>query len=131
MPHTSVQEHERKHLPLFAIHPYAKLLADGREQAATVVPTAGMKLQAPAPCVQVNLPYRSSVPVDARILHKYQRHTALLLVYVVCCLGRCLSRADGKGVSWDLPAVVQGSNFFGGALGENLRPMEVDNFYTW
>ncbi|WIA14984.1 hypothetical protein OEZ85_001692 [Tetradesmus obliquus] len=44
---------------------------------------------------------------------------------------RKLQRADGKGVAWDLPKVAQGSRFNGGALGENLRPMEVDNFYSW
>ncbi|KAF8060473.1 hypothetical protein HT031_004649 [Scenedesmus sp. PABB004] len=42
-----------------------------------------------------------------------------------------LQRADGKGVSWDLPAVVEGSRFNGGALREALRPMEVDAFYAW
>eukprot|EP00775_Hariotina_reticulata_P004173 gene4173-4421_t len=42
-----------------------------------------------------------------------------------------LRRADGKGDSWDLPAVAEGSRFNGGALGENLRPMEVDSFYSW
>lgn len=42
-----------------------------------------------------------------------------------------LMRADGKGVAWDLPKVAQGDRFNGGALGENLRPMEVDNFYSW
>jgi hypothetical protein len=50
---------------------------------------------------------------------------ALCCCFVICC------SADGKGVAWDLPKVVQGSRFNGGALGENLRPMEVDNFYSW
>lgn len=42
-----------------------------------------------------------------------------------------LQRADGKGEAWDLPAVVQGARFNGGALGENLRPMQADPSYSW
>lgn len=60
----------------------------------------------------------------AKILSALQ----LNMLPVVCCL---VCSADGMGVSWDLPGVVQGGRFNGGALGENLRPMEVDNFYTW
>lgn len=45
--------------------------------------------------------------------------------------GLPVCRADGKGVTWDLPAVIQGSRFNGGALGENLRPMVTDSFYSW
>ena len=44
-----------------------------------------------------------------------------------------LERADGKGQKWDLPMVVEGSKFNGGALGANLRPTGDDSGgpFTW
>jgi hypothetical protein len=43
-----------------------------------------------------------------------------------------LERADGKGPSWDLPAIAQGRSFNGGAVGASaLRPVETDASFTW
>jgi hypothetical protein len=61
----------------------------------------------------------------AGALHRLTCPAAVVHMISSCC------SADGKGVAWDLPKVAQGSRFNGGALGENLRPMEVDNFYSW
>jgi hypothetical protein len=58
--------------------------------------------------------------------NSYLCHVLRLLLLL-----HCSHSADGKGESWDLPAIAEGSRFNGGALGENLRPMEFDPFYSW
>jgi hypothetical protein len=48
--------------------------------------------------------------------------------------GQCLNlwRADGNGVSWDLPMIAQGRRFNGGAYtADVLRPMSFDGSYDW